>query len=325
VCCHTLLRYALNSIAHAAPAHKHTPCCTAQGLLKLPSLTHVRSLERPSSTQVARALLAAGADPDLPDRASGQTPLHYAASNGHMTILEELLSEWLAAGGGGVCRSGVGGPLRDAVAYKPHIGAMMCSLFDSMLRLTQCFALCLSVWLLPVTFCCCCRGWCQLSDGGQLQQLADTGEQGRVVYCQQKEPEVHCVAATRRSRVRGRTRLRVIDGSPRQGVTRCRCAVVLCHAACCCHQAAAIYGRLEVCVRLVEEGSPWPSGKGSKSGGGDVVALLTGSKLCKQRQLKVRAVLTVSLVASGRADSDLRTVTCVCGRACWAGGLGCVP
>lgn len=69
-----------------------------------------------------------------------------------------------------------------------------------------------------------------------------------------------------------------------------RCAAMLCCAALWCgagYQAAAIYGRLEVCVRLVEAGSPWPSGKGSKSGGGDVVALLTGSKLCKQRQLKV--------------------------------------
>lgn len=44
--------------------------------------------------QVVRALLAAGADPDLPDKASGQTPLHYAASNGHMNIIEDLLSEW---------------------------------------------------------------------------------------------------------------------------------------------------------------------------------------------------------------------------------------
>lgn len=44
--------------------------------------------------QVAKALLAAGADPDLPDKVSGQTPLHYAASNGYTTILEELLSKW---------------------------------------------------------------------------------------------------------------------------------------------------------------------------------------------------------------------------------------
>lgn len=46
-------------------------------------------------TKVAKALLAAGADPDLPDKASGQTPLHYAASNGNSNVLEELLSEWL--------------------------------------------------------------------------------------------------------------------------------------------------------------------------------------------------------------------------------------
>ena len=55
-----------------------------------------------------------------------------------------------------------------------------------------------------------------------------------------------------------------------------------------CTQLAASYGRLEMCIRLVEAGSPWPSGKGAKAGGGDVVALLAGSKLCKQRQLKVR-------------------------------------
>lgn len=52
-------------------------------------------------------------------------------------------------------------------------------------------------------------------------------------------------------------------------------------------QVAASYGRLEMCIRLVEAGSPWPSGKGAKAGGGDVVALLAGSKLCRQRQLKV--------------------------------------
>jgi len=45
--------------------------------------------------QVTRALLAAGADPDLPDKVSGQTPLHYAASGGYNLIMEELLSRWL--------------------------------------------------------------------------------------------------------------------------------------------------------------------------------------------------------------------------------------
>lgn len=53
-------------------------------------------------------------------------------------------------------------------------------------------------------------------------------------------------------------------------------------------QVAASWGKLEVCVRLVEAGSPWPAGKGAKAGGGDVVALLAGSKQCRQRQLKVR-------------------------------------
>lgn len=52
-------------------------------------------------------------------------------------------------------------------------------------------------------------------------------------------------------------------------------------------QAAASWGKLEMVVRLVEAGSPWPTGKGSKAGGGDVVTLLTNSRLCKQRQLKV--------------------------------------
>jgi hypothetical protein len=56
---------------------------------------------------------------------------------------------------------------------------------------------------------------------------------------------------------------------------------------CAVAQAAALWGRLETCVRLVEAGSPWPTGKGAKSGGGDVVTLLANSKLCKQRQLKV--------------------------------------
>jgi ankyrin repeat protein len=56
-------------------------------------------------------LLAAGADPDLPDKASGQTPLHYAASNGNSNVLEELLSKWALqhrcwCAGGGVGSSG---------------------------------------------------------------------------------------------------------------------------------------------------------------------------------------------------------------------------
>lgn len=47
----------------------------------------------PSNMQVARALLVAGADPDLPDKSSGQTPLHYAASGGYTGIIEDLLSK----------------------------------------------------------------------------------------------------------------------------------------------------------------------------------------------------------------------------------------
>ena len=38
-------------------------------------------------------LVAAGADPDLPDKASAMTPLHYAASGGHMDALNALLGE----------------------------------------------------------------------------------------------------------------------------------------------------------------------------------------------------------------------------------------
>lgn len=113
-----------------------------------------------------------------------------------------------------------------------------------------------------------------------------------------------------------------------------RCRAVLCCAALCCgagHQAAAIYGRLEVCVRLVEAGSPWPSGKGSKSGGGDVVALLTGSKLCKQRQLKVRGCVNTQEVASWGYTQECRgnfhgyEQSPVHGRACWATGPGFAP
>jgi hypothetical protein len=72
-------------------------------------------------------------------------------------------------------------------------------------------------------------------------------------------------------------------------------------------QTAASYGRLEVCVRLVEAGSPWPSGKGAKAGGGDVVSLLTNSKLCKQRQLKVRY------------DTDSAVVNTLCWGCCVEG------
>lgn len=43
--------------------------------------------------QVARTLLAAGADPDLPDKTSGQTPLHYAALYGYTGVMEDLLSK----------------------------------------------------------------------------------------------------------------------------------------------------------------------------------------------------------------------------------------
>jgi ankyrin repeat protein len=41
--------------------------------------------------QVARALVAAGADVDLPDKASAMTPLHYGAMGGHLDIIDSLI------------------------------------------------------------------------------------------------------------------------------------------------------------------------------------------------------------------------------------------
>jgi hypothetical protein len=41
-------------------------------------------------------------------------------------------------------------------------------------------------------------------------------------------------------------------------------------------------------VKLVERGASWPTGRGAKAAGGDVVTLLVGSKACKKRNLKVR-------------------------------------
>jgi hypothetical protein len=52
-------------------------------------------------------------------------------------------------------------------------------------------------------------------------------------------------------------------------------------------QVAANYGQLEACVKLVENGAAWPTGRGAKGAGGDVVTLLVNSKACKKRNLKV--------------------------------------
>jgi hypothetical protein len=55
-------------------------------------------------------------------------------------------------------------------------------------------------------------------------------------------------------------------------------------------QVAANYGQLEACVKLVEKGAAWPTGRGAKAAGGDVVTLLVNSKACKKRNLKVNNV-----------------------------------
>jgi hypothetical protein len=43
--------------------------------------------------QVARALVAAGADVDLPDKSTAMTPLHYGAMGGHLDIIDSLIGE----------------------------------------------------------------------------------------------------------------------------------------------------------------------------------------------------------------------------------------
>jgi hypothetical protein len=49
--------------------------------------------------QVALALVAAGADVDLPDKSTAMTPLHYGAMGGHLDIIDSLIGEWLTASG----------------------------------------------------------------------------------------------------------------------------------------------------------------------------------------------------------------------------------
>jgi ankyrin repeat protein len=41
--------------------------------------------------QVAKALVAAGADVDLPDKSTAMTPLHYGAMGGHLDIIDSLI------------------------------------------------------------------------------------------------------------------------------------------------------------------------------------------------------------------------------------------
>lgn len=67
--------------------------------------------------QVCKALIAAGADVDLPDKASAMTAVHYAAMGGHLEILEHLI-------GGASARAG-----SVAEAFGPHWAAC-CSLFS---------------------------------------------------------------------------------------------------------------------------------------------------------------------------------------------------
>jgi hypothetical protein len=63
-------------------------------------------------------------------------------------------------------------------------------------------------------------------------------------------------------------------------------------------QVAANYGQLEACVKLVERGAAWPTGRGAKAAGGDVVTLLVNSKACKKRNLKVwQTLLLLSYVS----------------------------
>lgn len=104
------------------------PACAVTHFCVAPSTHHTHAVLRTPSTQVARALLAAGADPDLPDKASGQTPLHYAASNGHMTIMEELLSECQPGASVNTCMCAA----RLDARFLQHTVAMQCSPFPSM-------------------------------------------------------------------------------------------------------------------------------------------------------------------------------------------------
>jgi hypothetical protein len=41
--------------------------------------------------QVAKALIAAGAEVDLPDKSTAMTPLHYGAMGGHLDIIDSLI------------------------------------------------------------------------------------------------------------------------------------------------------------------------------------------------------------------------------------------
>ncbi|WIA18829.1 hypothetical protein OEZ85_003509 [Tetradesmus obliquus] len=129
------------------------------------------------NTKVAAALVAAGADVDLPDKATAMTPLHYAAMGGHLAIIRSLVA--------------AGAALEPVDSY---------------------------------------------------------------------------------------------DSTP--------------------VQVAANYGQLEACVALVEAGAAWPTGRGAKAAGGDVVTLLVGSKACKKRNLKQSYVNVVLKAAEKRFRSS---------------------